>query len=214
MPLVTVAMYEGRSLDQKRELVRGITDVVARVTGNSPEAVHVIVEEVKRENWAIGGLLQPDRPAARPAAQPAPARLARPTKIPAQGVPPLELARGMQTTFNVCQETVGSDALRMGVCHHAPDMNALKWTGKAEEAFYVARGSIKVRWEGEGGESGEALVREGEQIFLPRGFQYALEATGEPAVNVFAIAGGSTGVGAAHGAEAGERLRAAAARLR
>jgi 4-oxalocrotonate tautomerase len=61
MPVVTIAMYEGRSIDQKRELVKGVTEVVARVTGNPPEAVHVIIEEVKRENWAIGGLLHPDR---------------------------------------------------------------------------------------------------------------------------------------------------------
>jgi 4-oxalocrotonate tautomerase len=64
MPIVTVAMYEGRTLDQKREIVKGITDVVARVTGTPPESVHVVLDEVKRENWAIGGLLQPDRQAA------------------------------------------------------------------------------------------------------------------------------------------------------
>ena len=61
MPVVTIAMYDGRSIDQKRELVKGVTDVVAKVTGNPPESVHVIIEEVKRENWAIGGLLHPDR---------------------------------------------------------------------------------------------------------------------------------------------------------
>ena len=61
MPLVTIAMYEGRSIDQKRELVKGVTEVVARVTGNPAEAVHVIIEEVKRENWGIGGLIGPDR---------------------------------------------------------------------------------------------------------------------------------------------------------
>ncbi|HTZ37300.1 MAG TPA: 4-oxalocrotonate tautomerase [Stellaceae bacterium] len=61
MPMVTVQMYEGRTLDQKRELVKGITDVVVRVTGNKPEGVHVVIEEVKRENWSIGGLLWPDR---------------------------------------------------------------------------------------------------------------------------------------------------------
>jgi 4-oxalocrotonate tautomerase family enzyme len=52
-------------LDQKRELVKGITDVVARVTGNPPEGVHVIIQEVIRENWANGGLLTPDRLASR-----------------------------------------------------------------------------------------------------------------------------------------------------
>jgi 4-oxalocrotonate tautomerase len=61
MPVVTIAMFEGRTIEQKRELVKGVTDVVARVTGNSPDAVHVVIEEVKRENWSIGGLLSPDR---------------------------------------------------------------------------------------------------------------------------------------------------------
>ena len=61
MPVVTIAMYDGRSIEQKRELVKGVTDVVARITGNTPEGVHVIIEEVKRENWAIGGLLWQDR---------------------------------------------------------------------------------------------------------------------------------------------------------
>jgi len=61
MPVVTISMYDGRSIEQKRELVKGVTDVVARITGNTPEGVHVIIEEVKRENWAIGGLLWPDR---------------------------------------------------------------------------------------------------------------------------------------------------------
>lgn len=61
MPVVRIEMYEGRSIEQKRELVRGVTDVVARVTGNPADAVHVIIEEVKRENWSIGGLLHPDR---------------------------------------------------------------------------------------------------------------------------------------------------------
>ena len=61
MPVVRIEMYDGRSIDQKRQLVKEITDVVARVTGNTPEGVHVIIDEVKRENWAIGGLLWPDR---------------------------------------------------------------------------------------------------------------------------------------------------------
>jgi 4-oxalocrotonate tautomerase len=58
-------MYDGRTMDQKRELVRGITEVVARVTGNAPEDVHVLIQEVKRENWAYGSLLAHDRAAAQ-----------------------------------------------------------------------------------------------------------------------------------------------------
>lgn len=67
MPVVTIAMFDGRSTEQKRELVKGVTEVVARVTGNSPDGVHVIIEEIKRENWSIGGLLSSDRQAARQA---------------------------------------------------------------------------------------------------------------------------------------------------
>jgi 4-oxalocrotonate tautomerase len=93
MPIVTVAMYEGRTLDQKREIVKGITDVVARVTGNSAESVHVLIEEVKRENWAIGGLLQPDRQPAQEAARPAvaasPGKRARPVKVGRTAIPAL-----------------------------------------------------------------------------------------------------------------------------
>lgn len=61
MPVVRVEIYDGRSLDQKRELVAGITEVVARVCAVSAEGVHVIIDEVKRENWSIGGKLWPDR---------------------------------------------------------------------------------------------------------------------------------------------------------
>jgi 4-oxalocrotonate tautomerase len=58
-------MFDGRSLEQKRELVKGVTEVVARVTGNSPDGVHVVMEEIKRENWSVGGMLSSDRQAAR-----------------------------------------------------------------------------------------------------------------------------------------------------
>jgi 4-oxalocrotonate tautomerase len=61
MPVVRVSMYDGRSLDQKRELVKGITEVVSKVTGVKPEGIHVVIDEIKRENWSIGGLLWPDR---------------------------------------------------------------------------------------------------------------------------------------------------------
>jgi uncharacterized RmlC-like cupin family protein len=134
-------------------------------------------------------------------------------RIGKAAIPPIELAKGMNTVYNVCQETVGTEMLRMGVCHHAPDMADMKWQGKAEEAFYVVRGSIRVAWDDGHGHTGEATAREGEQIFLPPGYQYTLKATGEPAVNVFAIAGGPPNVSAIKGPEAAATLQAAARRM-
>jgi 4-oxalocrotonate tautomerase len=61
MPVVTISMFDGRTMEQKRDLVKGVTEVVARVTGNPLDAVHVIIDEVKRENWSIGGILTTDR---------------------------------------------------------------------------------------------------------------------------------------------------------
>ncbi len=134
-------------------------------------------------------------------------------KIGPRDVPGLELAKGMLTQYNVCGETVGSEFIKMGVCNHAADMADLKWVAKAEEAFYVAKGSIKVAWEDETGDKGEVVVREGEQVFLPRGLRYALKSTGEPAINVFAVGGAPSAIGTAFGPEAAAKLRAAGEEL-
>jgi hypothetical protein len=69
-----------------------------------------------------------------------------------------------------------------------------------------------VAWNDGHGNAGETTVREGEQVFLPKGYQYTLNATGETAVNVFAIAGGAPNVSAIK-PEAGAMLQAAAKTL-
>jgi len=45
MPLVIVKMLEGRTVEQKRQLAREITDVVARVAKTSEDQVDVIIED-------------------------------------------------------------------------------------------------------------------------------------------------------------------------
>ncbi|HLW49096.1 MAG TPA: hypothetical protein VKW09_15200 [bacterium] len=136
----------------------------------------------------------------------------RVVKLSTKDMPPMDLTKGMHTRYMVCRETVGSEALRMGVCHHEPDMADLTWEGKSEESFYVAKGSIRVIWEGGAGERGDVVVREGEQIYLPTGFRYILRATGEPAINVFGIGGTSTSLEPVVGPERAKEIKAAADR--
>jgi len=62
MPVVTVEMWEGRTPEQKRQLVAGITDAFVRI-GTSPERVQIILKDVSKQNWAIGGKLASDNPA-------------------------------------------------------------------------------------------------------------------------------------------------------
>jgi 4-oxalocrotonate tautomerase len=61
VPIVTVQMWEGRSEDQKRELVKAITDAVVEKAGTVPEAVHVVIYDISKSDWAIGGELCSDK---------------------------------------------------------------------------------------------------------------------------------------------------------
>ena len=61
MPLIVVKMLEGRSVDQKRRLVKEMTAVVVKFTGAPEEQVDVIIEDYAKENWAKGGVLFCDK---------------------------------------------------------------------------------------------------------------------------------------------------------
>ena len=56
MPVVIVDMWDGRTIDQKKIVVEGITATFAKV-GIPAEAVHVVIHEVPKTNWGTGGKL-------------------------------------------------------------------------------------------------------------------------------------------------------------
>ena len=61
MPIIRVEMFAGRSRDQKRELVQNLTDGFAKACGGKPEAIHVIITDVNKEDWGSGGQLCCDK---------------------------------------------------------------------------------------------------------------------------------------------------------
>jgi 4-oxalocrotonate tautomerase len=61
LPVVEISFFEGHSPEERRQLVKTVTEAVARVTGNDPEAVHVILRETKKDQWALGGKLYSER---------------------------------------------------------------------------------------------------------------------------------------------------------
>ena len=61
MPVVNVKIVKGRTVEQKRNLARAVTDAVARTIDVKPDAVWVLIEEYEKENWAAGGGLYSDR---------------------------------------------------------------------------------------------------------------------------------------------------------
>jgi 4-oxalocrotonate tautomerase len=61
MPVVTVQMWEGRTLEQKRALVAAITEAMVVHAGAKPDGLHVVIQEIPRENWGRAGVLGVDR---------------------------------------------------------------------------------------------------------------------------------------------------------
>lgn len=60
MPYVNLQITQGATREQKAELVRDITNSLARVLGKKPEHTHIVIQEVAEENWGFAGLLTDD----------------------------------------------------------------------------------------------------------------------------------------------------------
>ena len=56
MPVVIVEMWEGRTHEQKKQLVKGITSAFVEI-GTPQKAVHIILKDNAKHNWATGGKL-------------------------------------------------------------------------------------------------------------------------------------------------------------
>ena len=59
MPVVIVNMWDGRTVEQKKILVEGITTTFGKI-GVPAEAVQIILNDIPKHNWGIGGKLASD----------------------------------------------------------------------------------------------------------------------------------------------------------
>lgn len=60
MPLVHIDLIEGRNEDQLRGLVKDVTDAIVKNTGAPAEHVHVVLNEMKKNNYSVAGILKSD----------------------------------------------------------------------------------------------------------------------------------------------------------
>ena len=60
MPVVSVEMWEGRTIEQKKQLVEGITSVMVKM-GVPAEATIVIIKDNPKHNWGMGGKLATEK---------------------------------------------------------------------------------------------------------------------------------------------------------
>ena len=61
MPDIVVYMKEGRTVDQKRKLVRSLTDAVVNSLGVREDMVEVVIVDQPGHNFARGGTLLSDK---------------------------------------------------------------------------------------------------------------------------------------------------------
>ncbi|MBZ4653013.1 MAG: 4-oxalocrotonate tautomerase family enzyme [Peptococcaceae bacterium] len=61
MPVVQIEMIGGRTIEQKRAMVKEVTDALVRTINCKPEAVKIIIRDMEKHNIADGGVLKCDQ---------------------------------------------------------------------------------------------------------------------------------------------------------
>ncbi len=60
MPLVQIDFLEGRTVEQKRAMVKKITEAITETAQCPPEAVTIVIREMSPENLSKAGKLRSD----------------------------------------------------------------------------------------------------------------------------------------------------------
>ena len=56
MPFIQITMMEGRTIEQKHDLIKRLTDATTEAIGGDPARVRVAIYEVSSDEWGIGGV--------------------------------------------------------------------------------------------------------------------------------------------------------------
>lgn len=56
MPYVNIKVTdENVTVEQKRQLIQGTTQLLVDVLNKNPDATHVVIDEVSTDNWGVKG---------------------------------------------------------------------------------------------------------------------------------------------------------------
>jgi 4-oxalocrotonate tautomerase len=61
MPIIQFNMMEGRTVEQKRQLARKVTETVSAVLDVSPETVRILFHEVTTNDFSVAGVTAAER---------------------------------------------------------------------------------------------------------------------------------------------------------
>jgi|TARA_B100001971_G_C17875057_1_gene375221 4-oxalocrotonate tautomerase len=57
MPVVNVALYAGRTDQQKADLAEAITKAISKTAGIADSATTIIFQDVEKSSWSVGGVM-------------------------------------------------------------------------------------------------------------------------------------------------------------
>ncbi len=57
MPVIQITVSQGRSVEQKRELVKVLTEETASIMKTEQDKVRILIYEVSKENWGNAAIL-------------------------------------------------------------------------------------------------------------------------------------------------------------
>lgn len=60
MPYINVQITQGATRDQKAQIVKDMTNSLVVVLGKKPEHIHIVIQEIKEEDWGFEGMLTDD----------------------------------------------------------------------------------------------------------------------------------------------------------
>ena len=61
MPIVSIMMIEGRSMEQKKAMFKAVTEAIVQTLGAPRESVRIVVNEVPMEHFVVGGITREER---------------------------------------------------------------------------------------------------------------------------------------------------------
>jgi 4-oxalocrotonate tautomerase len=56
MPVLHVYLFEGRTVEQKANLMRNLTQAVTESLGSPAQNVRIMIQDMPKHNYAVGGV--------------------------------------------------------------------------------------------------------------------------------------------------------------
>jgi mannose-6-phosphate isomerase-like protein (cupin superfamily) len=114
-------------------------------------------------------------------------RLFHPDEIAA--MPRIAFSKGVEAAWFVSREREGSRYYSQGVAFHDADAEDVVWQATSwDELMTILSGNVRVVVTDAAGSEADFLVEEGDYIWLPAGYKYAVKSTGVEATSLVTTA--------------------------